>query len=460
MVEIIQLKNAEAIKQDILDEISAETNINDKNLGSAIRSSAYAVGVELDEMYYQLYKATKAFYIHSSTKTALDNKAADFDLTREPAQKAVGVGRFSANSSGGSIPAGTLISAPATTSRDKIQYITLNTTPVAVAPSSTADIPISAVNAGVSGNLADNQITQMDTTISGIVGVTNPAATDLGWDEESDDELRARIIRTIRGLSKGTIPSILNGAIDFRVQSLTLARALPTGQAYLEVSEDLNLYPIATSGLVGLNNNAEVVAYNGIDTTVDPHRLTGLTRGQASTSDQDHEIGVATKEYVPTGKSERVVDATISESPGAVDVTIYDGTSAGATTELKDLVQKRLIGDGTDRNPGYRGGGIYLTVFVAGVLTRDVTTQVVVKKGYSDAGTKANVATTISTLMNSHKLEEIFYAYKLAAAIMGVEGVEDIDSLVIGGVAFDGSDSANVVTSTGQVVRAGSITVN
>lgn len=53
-------------------------------------------------------------------------------------------------------------------------------------------VPIRAVNAGSSGNLPPGVITEIPVTIAGIVSVTNPEATTDGYEEESDEDLRAR----------------------------------------------------------------------------------------------------------------------------------------------------------------------------------------------------------------------------------------------------------------------------
>ena len=380
-MDIVQLKTAEEIRDDILAEIAALTGISDHNLGSKIRTLAYALSLEVDEFYFQLWKATKGTYIKTATGVALEHRASDYGLHREGKTKALGMIRFTGNP-GSRIPLGTLIAAPATSAKDEIVFET--TQPGIVPPWGSAELPIQAVVAGSEGNLAAQTITYLKQTISGITQVTNPAATVLGSDEEDDASLRERIIRTLQGLSRGTIPAILHGAIDFRLQEVTLKGSLPAGQNYITVAQDLNLFPfsVAGAGKLGLDGNNEVVTYTVINTASFPHKFTGVMRGQQGTSDIDHVDGIKLKEYIPTGHGERVTSASLIETHGHVDVYIDDGTMHGPHAELVSLVQKRLRGDGSDRDPGYRGAGITLDVIARSVVSVTVEVQVVVDFAY------------------------------------------------------------------------------
>ena len=463
MSDIVQLKTAEEIRDDILAEIESNTGISDENLGSVARTFAYAVATEIDEFYYQLYKATRAFYIKTSTGTALDNRGSDYGLTRLAAAKAVGVARFTC-SAATTINSGSQVAVPATSTHDEIVFEAVET--VVVAAPGTADVRIQALVAGEDGNVASSSITYLKQSISNVTGVTNPAATVLGSDEEDDDEFRDRIIRTLQGLSRGTIPAILNGAIDFALQEVTLAVALPAGQNYIEVAEDLNLYPFSAiaNTYLSIDDNTEVVYYTGIDTSVTPHRFTGVTRaqldGSTPTVDAAHEVGAKVKEHIPTGRGYRVTSASLNEYHGYVNVYIDDGTVSGPVSYLVDLVQKRLRGDGTDRDPGYRGAGISLYVYARSVILVDVTITVVVEPDYDATEVKDDVESAITDFLNGHKVDQDVYAYQIAEVAMGVQGVRTITALDVDGVTFDGTSAADIAVNATSVARANTITVS
>lgn len=456
----VQIKTAEQVRDDILNEISAQTSINDQILGSNTRSLAFAVGLELDELYYQLWRAQRAAYIRTATGEALDDRGADFGLTRHPATYAVGVVRFTTADTT-TITPGALVAAPATTARDKILYATPSTGSYGTVGAGTVDVPVTAEVAGEAANLGAGTVTVLETTISGVTAVTNPAAMTLGLPREDDDAFRDRILRHIEGLSRGTLPSILNGALDFERVTLTLHSALPSGQNYIEVVEDLTLHPLSIvgTGKLGINGNTEVVSYTGINTATSPHRITGVTRAQESTSDVDHEVGLEVVEYVPTGRGVRLTSASLVESSCHVDVYVDDGTSSGVHSELRSLVEKRLRGDGTERDPGYKGGGITLDVTVASPVTVSITAVLVVEAGYDSAEVIATVGSDLSLFLNGFKVGIDVYGYQVASRIMATEGVKSIFSLVIQGVTFDGTNAADVTISSSQVARPGVIAI-
>lgn len=458
MADPIQIKTAEQVRDDILAAVSAETGINDAVLGATIRQLAYAVGSELDEFYYQLWRAMNATYIKKATGSALDDRGADFGLTRRAARVAVGTAQFSCGASA-TVPLGTLISAPATTTRDKIQFRTL--AEVSRVGAGTVDAAIEAVETGEAGNLANATITQLDTSISNITAVTNPAATTLGRDTEDDDTYRERILAHIDGLSAATIPAIRDACLNFELQTLTLQGGITSGATSLAVAEDLNTIPLSILIPGKIIIDSEVIAYTGIDTSSSPHQITGLTRGAESTTAAAHNDGATVTEWVSTGRGTTIRSVGIVESLGLVKLYLDDGTVAGAHSSLVSLVDKRIKGDGTARDPGVRPAGVAISSFAATVVTVSVAAQIQVKYGHNPTEVKTAAATAVSALLNSFKTKESVDGYAVACAIMDTDGVETIvsGSLSINGFTFDGTDSSDVTISETQVARAGTVTI-
>lgn len=456
MGDPILLKRAEEIQADIIAEVFARTGISDANLGAIVRTLAYAVGQEIEGAYLQVYWATVNAYILKATWTALDNRGADFGVTRRSATKAVGTARFTASDTV-TVPAGTQIAAPATTARDRIVFVT--TAIGSRVGAGTLDIPIQAVVAGDAGNLASSTITEMVSAVTNITAVTNPGATLLGTDQEDDDTYRGRIIAHIEGLSKGTPVSIIDGALDFTVQTVTLKNALPNGQNYMEVTEDLDTIPIsiaATGKLAILDSSgsvSEVVYYTGINTAVSPQRITGLTRGQESTSDVDHEAGLSVEEWIPAGRGRVVTGVVLVETPGNVDVYIDDGTTLGPHDQLKNLVQYRLRGDGTARDPGYRPAGVTLSGYKVTIVQVNVTAVV-----QGNVNTD-EIEAAIEAYLNTRSIGEDIYGSAIACIIQDQAGVEKVVSLVIQGNTYDGAAAADLAIGSTSVARAGTISV-
>lgn len=457
MTAPIQIKIAEQIRDDYLAEVSANTGISDQNLGAVVRTKAFAAGMELDELYFQLYILQRAFYIRTATGNSLDLRGLDFGLTRLPARSSVGVARFTTSATT-TIPPGTLISVPATPSSEAILFSTPLSGSYGTVGAGTVDVPIYALSPGTGGDVGASSITKIETSLSNVVSVTNPSNTSQGRNIEDDDAFRARILRHIAGLSKGTIPSIFNGTLDFEQQFLTLAEGIDASATEIPVNEDLNEVPlsIATVASIGLNNNTEIVTYAGIDTSTTPHKLTGVTRGTSSTTAVAHEVGTVASEYIPTGRGTSVKSASLKEIPCHVDVWIDDGTAAGASSELRALVEKRLRGDGTARDPGYKGGGITLDVHIASPVLVTVEATLAFDAGYDPVAVRPVVQSRIDTYLNGSDVNVDVLAYQMACLIMDTPGVTNILSLKLNGVTFDGALAGGVSIGLHQIARSSS----
>lgn len=454
---VIQLKTADEIRDDIFASIAADTDVSDANLGSVTRTKAYAFGVEQDELYFALWRALQGSYIKKATGANLDYRANDWGLARLDAVEALGWVTFTGTPAT-VVPFGTQVSVPATPSSEEIVFQTIQALPVG--GGGTVEVPIMALVSGEKGNVAAGQITHIKTAVSGVSAVVNAGKMHLGADEEDDDTLRDRILDTLANLTRGTIPAILHGAIDFELQEVTLWGNHTAVAAILYVYEDLEDFPFSgqTPHYLSLNNGTEIVTYAGVDTSSFPHSFTGVVRGVIGVA-VAHNDGVSVKEYIPTGQGESVTSAGLVETLAQVDVYLDDGTLAGPCTELVDLVEKRLQGDGTDRDPGYRGAGIVLYAHARTVIPVNVTANITIDGLYDYTAVCADVTTAIEDYINGCKVGETVRAYEVVNRIMDVGGVQDINSLQINTFTFDGTQSANVLASSTQVARAGITTV-
>jgi uncharacterized phage protein gp47/JayE len=90
-----------------------------------------------------------------------------------------------ANAAGATIPANSLVSDPAIGEQFKTDSL------LVVAPSASANVSATAVNAGPISAVAAT-LTQIDSPVYGWESVTNPSGAVAGQDEETDTELRVR----------------------------------------------------------------------------------------------------------------------------------------------------------------------------------------------------------------------------------------------------------------------------
>lgn len=93
---------------------------------------------------------------------------------------------------GTEIEEGTAFCVPADDDEEDIEFETTET--VTLEEGVTAHIPITAVEAGASGNVAAGTITMIAEPIDGIETITNPSATSGGLDEEDDEAYCERIL--------------------------------------------------------------------------------------------------------------------------------------------------------------------------------------------------------------------------------------------------------------------------
>lgn len=186
------------------------------------RAQAVAgVAMWLQSIVLQLLSTTR---LATSTGSDVDSFVADFGITREAAIAATGAvtfSRYTATQSA-TIPVGTLVqTADGTQSFSVIgdaTKATWNSTANAyIIPAGTtsADVTVQAINAGVQGNVNANTITTLSTAIIGVDTVNNAAAFINGVDAETDAALRARFVSYIQSLKEG-----IKSAVAYAITSL------------------------------------------------------------------------------------------------------------------------------------------------------------------------------------------------------------------------------------------------
>lgn len=120
----------------------------------------------------------------------LDLHGEQAHVTRHAATSATGTIQVTANY-GTTIPEGTVFAVPATATNEAIEFAT--TEGVTFPDTQTMDIPVSAVEAGIGGNVPANTIVIMSLPINGVTAITNAEATSGGTDPEDDDSYYERI---------------------------------------------------------------------------------------------------------------------------------------------------------------------------------------------------------------------------------------------------------------------------
>jgi uncharacterized phage protein gp47/JayE len=184
--------------------------VNDVSVGSVVRTLLEAVSKELAILYQQLNLAYDSAFVETASGPSLDRVVALLGYQRFRAGRAVGRATFTrrAGATGEvSIPAGT----PITDAADKIRYETAESRTL-LAGESTAEIAIRG--ASQTTPVVDaNVLTVVQRAIAGIERVTNLRPTARATEDESDDELRARVRDALLSSNKGTVGAIRNGLL-------------------------------------------------------------------------------------------------------------------------------------------------------------------------------------------------------------------------------------------------------
>ncbi len=172
-------------------------------LGLFLRIIAWATSIlwQLAEKIY--YSA----YVDDAEGIQLDKVAKNIGRTRRGAKAAIGKVLVIGDE-------GTVISRENLTigTKDNIRFIPSET--IIIDSSGEIEVPIIAVEAGASGNVPANTITEIITPIAGLQSVTNPQPTKEGRNAEIDKEFRERYYISIARAGASTIDSITASLLD------------------------------------------------------------------------------------------------------------------------------------------------------------------------------------------------------------------------------------------------------
>lgn len=193
------MKTMEEIYQELAAEFRMRTGLTAGGSGDlAVRFCA--VASQLYGLYAQAEWTERQCFPQTATGEALDRHAQLRSLSRRAAGKASGMIRFFASSDrteAAEIPEGTVC-----VTAEGLRYVTTQAGSISTEETQ-ADLPAQAAEAGAAGNAAAGRILYLTLPPAGITACSNPAAFTGGCDEESDEDLRARILATYTRLANG-----------------------------------------------------------------------------------------------------------------------------------------------------------------------------------------------------------------------------------------------------------------
>lgn len=192
--------------------------LTDLNVGSVTRTLSEAISREVATVYQQINRAYLSAFVDTATGKSLDLVVSILDITRLTKDYAIGQATFfREEGSRGNIN----IAEGTTLLAKKGEPVFRTTQPRTLQQGQVRiNVPIRAGEAfkGQDGIVAAGEITELAQSIEGIDRVTNPEATYLGADDESDQDLRARAKAALRGLGKGTLAALKQAIAENRAK--------------------------------------------------------------------------------------------------------------------------------------------------------------------------------------------------------------------------------------------------
>jgi uncharacterized phage protein gp47/JayE len=184
----LEEETEEEILQRMLDALPDDI---DKSEGSYIWDSLMPAAIEVAKTAEWAREILRRGFTSTTFGEYLDFKASERGLYRQPAEKATGSVTFQ-GTEGVVIPIGTRVATPSDNVTASIEFET--TEQVTLDVNGTATAAIIAIDAGSSGNVKSGSITIIVNNISGVSSVSNTNGTSDGFDIESDEGLKTRIL--------------------------------------------------------------------------------------------------------------------------------------------------------------------------------------------------------------------------------------------------------------------------
>ncbi|MBV1878731.1 MAG: baseplate J/gp47 family protein [Pseudomonadales bacterium] len=183
----------------------ATSTFNDLQVGSVLRTLSESFSLEMAGLYAQAEAVYKAGFVDTAENRSLENVVALLGVQRIKAGRNVALVKFDRNAAAVGdihIPAGTRIaSADASIQYETVVSVTLL--------NSQNSVQVSArdVDDNIEG-LAASSLVLLTKPLAGIESVTNPAATEIAEQDETDEMLRTRSKNFLHGSEKATLGAI------------------------------------------------------------------------------------------------------------------------------------------------------------------------------------------------------------------------------------------------------------
>lgn len=189
--EFLENCDVDTIHRRMLDELPDDIDRTEGGFPWDFTRPTALIAAELLQFY--IPEVLKLMFPQWSTGRFLDYLAATSHTKRKAATYAETVVQITGEA-GTLMPVGTILATEAVNGQPSIEFATLET--CVLNEHGEGSVTVRALGAGTEANVNPATIVLMSEPIEGITSITNPKKASGGAEEESDDDLRERILET------------------------------------------------------------------------------------------------------------------------------------------------------------------------------------------------------------------------------------------------------------------------
>jgi len=240
----------------------------DQAQGSMAWNLIAPLAIEIGKLWTALDQVVEFGFAQTTYGQFLDARAEEHGVTRKTATVATGTVTFT-GTTGVVVPAGTQVSNTVLAGSPD-EPVIFQTDADGTLVAGTVDITVTAVAAGSNGNLPAASIDRMVTVVAGITATTNAAEFTGGTNEETDEELRTRLLDAISAREgAGTVDDYVTWATSVSGVGSASCEPLWNGAGTVRVMIlDVDLQPASAPLQTEVGDYIETIRPIGADVTI------------------------------------------------------------------------------------------------------------------------------------------------------------------------------------------------
>lgn len=424
---------------------SIQSVVTDFNTGSVILNIFNSISLAISGLYAQLENVYNASFISTATGSDLDNRVADFFITRDQAtfsfvQETFFTTSFTPNSI--NIPSGTIVSTLPTTTGLGVQFQTTSTTifnPIVsnyeiTFQANTFTYPL--------GNRQVSSITSVTGTYLGSTYTFTQGTSGVGDYYLNNSNLAQAYIvwNTQVGAKNPDVDTTFN--VNYNALSIDVIMQATTSGSSGDVAP-FSLFTITNppAGIDGAENY--VAARGGTNQETDEHLRQRVVAFLQSLARATAPALIAQAESVPG-----VVSATIVQPlpPQGYVIIVPDDGTGNASPALQTAVVNAIYG--TQASNAYNAAGIVIQVRAPLFKIVNVTAAVTFTSATTLSAVQQAISTALNTYFGTLQIGQTVLRSEVIFAIMGVANVTNMN---LSNLIIETTDIPPVGGTTGDV---------